>query len=321
MKLRNLTFLGAMSVALFLNARPALAIPDLTDFESDNDVTDHAGNGDPTYNPDPDPNYDWMNDPLLNGDAPPGWYDIRTGGPGIIEEVSSGFSGVPAYNGNAFGVIYPEFSNGTYRFQFDAQVSYELPLSFQVSIYTDPAYGPSMGAGAGGSGNGSNGTPDFWWTNALRNLSGDPGNNYLTETGFTGEILDNGIDSPVWRFTTTSGGNPIIDLPVAEWFTLEVLYEDNGFGLVQAVHNVWSADHATKLYTYTMPAASMFLGPHLVASVGGPKYMWFTYFDQNLKRLLVDDAGIGPPIPEPSSIAFAACGILALCTVAIRRKR
>jgi hypothetical protein len=169
-----------------------------------------------------------LNDFFLDGEVPPirGWEDIRNGGVGVVEEVPSGFQGIPASVGNHFGILQFESGNGGSGNPARQQAPLANAWTYQVDLYTDGVYAPTMGVGAGGHGNGSNGVPDFWWTSAVQdNRGGAEFGNYLTESGFTGEILQTGPGAPrVWRMTTTAGGQPFIDLPINNWFTFELEY-------------------------------------------------------------------------------------------------
>lgn len=277
------------------------AFPDMQGFENDID----------TWAPDDDINYVWWEDETLDDtSAPPnGFHEIRnTGDDGIIEEVPSGWAGVTASHGDNFGVVYPLFTfSGLHSHPATQQAPLSNAWSYQVDIYTDPAIGSSAPGGTGSQGNGSNGYPDFWWTNALNNPNGnvDGLGGYQTETGMTAEVLDNGVDPKVWRFTTTTGGNPHFDAEVGKWYTMEVEFHDNNIdGNMAATHRIWNQDHSQILYSYTL--RDLFQGPFPVGSTGGPRYSWWAYLDQNMKRILIDDSGVDAPIVLQQEAAVGA---------------
>ena len=316
----NRTITLCFALYLYISAPVWAAFPEIESFDDDQDVNFNGGTN---WQPDDDPNYNPVLDPNLDG-APPQlyeWRDIRAdGSPGIIEEVANGFAGVSAPRGGAnFGVVYFEGIEGPMGRPSYQQAPLGVDWSFQMDLYTDPAYGPTFGVGGGGHLNGSNGIPDFWWTNAVQDAFATPPFTYLTESGFTGEILDDG-SGPVWRLTTLEGLQPFFDAEVGAWYSLEVLFKDNGIdGQVAAVHNIYNEDRTQLLYTHTLDHT--FLNQPS-SSLGGPLYTWFVYPD-NLPRLLVDNIGVDAPIevPEPASLVLFSVGMLGLAAGRLTKRR
>ena len=243
--------------------------------------------------------FDNDTDTFEPGDAPGGappaaddWRDGRNGGDGLIEEVASPFGGVSAGSGGGtnFGVIYPGpfqpapvYSAGPSGTPSYSQTPLSGAWSYQTDIYTDPSFTSNQ-----------NSVPDFWWTNAINRNGTDE---YLTETGITGEVRSNGE----WRFTTTLGGQPFVDLAAGAWYSLEVEYELVG-DEVHAHHRIFNQSHTMELYNYTLE--SLFQSP-TAEDVGGPRYSWFTYFEENIDHLSVDNLGVDEPVAAGASSGIA----------------
>ena len=226
----------------------------------------------------------------FEADAPPvgDWHDSSNDGEGLFQEVADGFGGVsvgPA-GGAQFGAIFPgepqpapHYTHGPHGYPAFSTTPLASAWSYQTDIYTDPAFASN-----------NNGVPDFWWTNALNRNGVDE---YLTETGITGEVRTNGD----WRFTTTLGGQPFVDLAAGNWYTLEVEYELVG-DEVHAHHRILNQAHTLPLYDFTL--TSLFQDPS-AEDVGGPRYSWFTYYEENIDHLSVDNLGVAEPIDVPES--------------------
>jgi len=288
---------------------PIAQPPSATPHGTGSETFDHDSDA---YEPGGAPSYDWTADANADGTPPPGWQDIRTGSAGIIEEVPTGFAGVAASQGANFGVVYAEDADGP-SILFDTTPPAER-WWFTTDLYTDPALDSSLAGGTGPYGTGSNSTPDFWWTNAVANSAGD----YLTESGITAEILDDGFNR-VWRLTTTQTGNSYIDVPVGTWLTLEVEFHDNGIdGHLAATHFIWNSAHTELLYWFE--SDHVFLNP-FTSQFAGPQYSWFTNFEPNANRVLVDNLGIATAVPEPGGITLAALGFCTLVSISICRPK
>ena len=268
----------ALAALLLMGARSWAAVPDIETFENDTDA----------YTPGSDP----VNEPT-SGSAPGSWKDQRNGGAGIIEEVPSGHLGIPtsAGGGSSYGIIYP--ANPTFELSYPtSNAPHGFPSfsteplgeswSYQADVYTD---GSIVGNG--------NSVPDFWWTNAVNRIGADE---YLTETGFTGEVQPNGE----WRFTTTKGGLPSVDLAANTWYTLEVSYDTSG-PLLSGSLNIYNQAHTALLYTHSLSPLFPENTPPASSELGGPRYSWFTYFEDNLDHLAVDNVGVGTPITLATS--------------------
>lgn len=284
-----------------------------------------------SYTPDPDPTYEAPQDVDLDG-APPQlypWEEIRTtGSAGIVEEVPSTFAGVTAAVGDNFGAVYFEGGSGPVGRPARQQAPLPGAWSFQTYLYADPTQEPAEGVGGGPNGDGTNIFDDFWWTSAVQDTRGAPFDNYLTESGFVGEIVDDGLDPRVWRLTPAefipNSGFPSFDAAVGQWYTLEVLFHDNGIdGGVAATHNIWNHPRTQLLYTFTLDHTFQ---NEASAWLGGPLYTWFLPggLDDNVHRLLIDEVGVGPAItavPEPGSSALIGLGVLGLPVFALRRRK
>jgi len=167
---------------------------------------------------------------------------------------------------------------------------------------TDPDIDSSFGAGQGGHANGSNGIPDFWWTSSVWSVdgSGQPGaSGYLTESGFTGEVVQTALGPRVWHYTTTAGGQPFIEVPLDTWVTLEVQIIPRASDTSKAdyIHKIWNQAHTELLYSHVLPA---YLDPNWI-NVGGPRSSWFVYPDNNMPHLFIDNMGVASPIELPPS--------------------
>ena len=283
----------AAALVLLCCATRALAVfPQIESFSNDTD----------SFAPS---NTDPLNDPNLDGDPPATYEDIRTGGVGVIEEVPTGFEGITASEGNHFGIVQFESGNGPMGHPSAQTAPLASAWSYQMDVYTDSSVAPTLGVAGGGFGDGRDTTADWWWTNAVRhNVTGD----YLTETGFDFEILDNGISPRRWMISSTIAnyqpypGAPVEDYgapyflaPVDTWYTLEVKYKDNG-GSLAAELNIWNQAHTQLLFTQTQ--TTLFLNP-ATSDLGGPDYTWFVYPDLNVSHVFVDNVGVGPPIALP----------------------
>ena len=289
----------ALYLAVATFSAPAWAVyPQIESFDDDVD----------TYTPGGDPDYDWLSDPTLDYGPPEqySWSEIRSdGSAGMIEEVPSGFAGVTASHGDNFGVVYFEGADGPSGGPSRQRATLNENWSYQLDVYTDPTINPSL---APGPGLGSNGIVDFWWTSGVFDGIGAgipeaPG--YLTESGFTAEILQASESGPkFWRFNTT-GGAEAFDLPLNMWVTLEVFYHPDPVypDKLSASHRIWTNDHTQLLYHKTLQYTpeeghELFLEPDY-ANLGGPMYTWFVYPDSNMKRVLIDEVGVGEQIPLP----------------------
>lgn len=160
----------------------------------------------------------------------------------------------------------------------DTQPSAALPAVSQVmlrmGLYADPTVEPIRSPQVS-----EQAAPDLWWAVGVSGIDSE----YLTESGFTVEVIDAGKRSSVWRFTTTGGG-PTMDLPVGRWYALEIKFQDNGSdGHLSATHAIYGP-HEKLLYSFTMP--KLFLNPptHRLAAL---RYSWFTNFEPPLSRVFI----------------------------------
>lgn len=157
----------------------------------------------------------------------------------------------------------------------------------QLHLYADPRVLPTLGIAGGANGDGANlmpsgaHLPDFWWTVALSNqVTG----NYLTESGFTVEVLDRGDGKRVWSITTTQPGNRVLEVPVGAWYSLELKFEDNGKdGHLRATQKIYD-DHHVVLYTAEQP--SVYQNP-TTPELGEVRYSWFTNCEPNVTQLFI----------------------------------
>ena len=171
----------------------------------------------------------------------------------------------------------------------DAKAAPQKPagLTVQLHLYADPRVLPTLGIAGGPNGDGSNLTPggthlpDFWWTVGLSNKLTDK---YLTESGFTVEVLDRGDGKRVWSITTTQPGNRVLEVPAGAWYSLELKFEDNGKdGHLRATQKIYD-DHHVVLYTVEQP--SLFQNP-TTAELGEVRYSWFTNVEPNVTQLFI----------------------------------
>ena len=167
----------------------------------------------------------------------------------------------------------------------DRAAATEPTQSIRLHIYPDPRTLPSMGPGGGPNGNGANVNQfggeiiDFWWTVAVNDKKTEK---YLTETGFMAQILDYGDGKRFWRFTTTTPGQPNVDLPVGAWYTFEVRFHDNGTdGHLAATLSI---DNDQKQRLYTARFDKLFQEPK-TEQLGEIGYSWFTNIDTNVKKI------------------------------------
>jgi len=281
---RVCVIIPAFLLAMLIGRPTFAAFPSIDDFENDRDVEETGVD----YVPNDDP----LNDPNLDG-VPPGepgvneYFDIRSGGSAVIEEVESDHHGVTSSTGDHHAVVYPENGNGPFRGGGQNDTLAVGTWSHQMDLYIDSEIATGFGISPG------NGVPDFWWTNSV-------GPGYITESGFTGEVLQTSAETPkFWRLTTTAGGNPSFNAALDTWYTLEVLFHDNGIdNHLAGTHKIWNQSHTELLYSFTLD--HLFQDP-LTSTAGRPGYQWFTYFEANMTHLHIDRAGVGVPITLPPS--------------------
>ena len=122
--------------------------------------------------------------------------------------------------------------------------------------------------------------PDLWWAVGVSDTNSD----YLTESGFTVDVIDDGVRASAWRLNTTARRGPTIDLPVGRWYALEIKFHDNGVdGHLGATHNIYAPD-SKLLYSHTM--STLFLNPP-TTRLAGLRYSWFTNFEPPLNRVFI----------------------------------
>lgn len=338
----NILFCTAL-LGLSLSYRPAWGVTPFSAGPSDmeNDVD--------TYDPGQFQNDLW-NDPNLDGLAPQGnanwpgnaylaggppefivgddWNDIRNGeGNGIIEEVPSGHSqnlgGVPvvAPDGSAhYAVLNFEPGGGPFA-RTNRQISNPTPsMPFlgmrtgyyaTLDVYVDPSI-PYAG---------NNGIPDWWWSNAVNStVSGT----YMTEAPILASVDPSGT---TWSFYAGDGNVLLGTVPVGTWVGLEVepvhKLDDNG---LQWQHRLYAdgGTHNTLLGSYTTISNAFNTGPGAFSELGGPRYNWFTYPDQNFMvdnggYLFVDNIG-WVAVPEPSAFMLSSLAALSAVMGSMRRR-
>lgn len=231
---------------------------------------------------------------------------------GTVNVVASGTNSIPASGGSSYyAQIQPGAPNsygtglkdGPYA-HIGASQAYPSGAGSQYSIFTD-IYAASTTASSG----------SLWWTNGVNNVNtGD----YLTETGFN---ITPG--SSTWNFTTTAGGNPSIDLATGNWYTMEVTFDGSGTNVMATldIFNQGDRTSGTPLYSFTQ--SSLFQNP-LSSLLGGPRYSWFTVWNNNaIGSLAIDNIGSAglTAVPEPSNLVMAACGAFSLLGVRFLRRR
>ena len=155
----------------------------------------------------------------------------------------------------------------------------------RLFIYTDPRTLPSEGPGGGPNGNGGNvnvfggAIVDFWWTVGLSDKQAEK---YLTEIGFMAEVLDRGDGKRHWHVTTTTPGQPYVDLPAGAWYTFDILFHDNGAdGHLAATLSIADVKKET---LYKRKFDRLYQDPK-TEQLGEVRYSWFTNFDKNMKKV------------------------------------
>src|SRR5213079_1524328 len=97
-------------------------------------------------------------------------------------------------------------------------------------------------------------------------------------------VLPNGQ----WRFTTTKGGQPSVDLAANSWYTMEVSFDTSQTQLAGNL-TIYNQAHTAVLYSTSLTPLFPENTPPLSADMGGPRYSWFTYFNNNMTHLAVDN--------------------------------
>lgn len=125
--LRNRMAMTAMFGFFFAltQATWAVTFPNMETFSNDTD----------SYDPPPDGG-SMLGDPLLDGSPPPAfpWGEIRTGGPGVVEEVPTGYNGITASSGNHFGFLEFESGDGPAGHPSSQQLPLADPWSYQLDV-------------------------------------------------------------------------------------------------------------------------------------------------------------------------------------------
>jgi hypothetical protein len=240
----------------------------------------------------------------------PDWGDERNwpgppfAGQGLAEEIPSNdplFGNVLANAGSNLAILYrgPDDSYGVTNFadgpvsRVGRQTAFPAGASqwaYQTDIFAEPV--PTPGGGL----------DYFWWTNAVSDATGTgPFAPYRTESGFQ---IHPGPAS--WSFLTT-GGIIITTLPTGVWYHLETVF-DVSSGFLEIHHRIFNANRTTELASYTIPAASVYLGPHAAADVGGPRYSWFSVWNNNIvDHIYVDNVGTRSGAGAVDLVASDSC--------------
>ena len=301
------TYLAATALfgVLAIGSQAYAVFPEFENFENDIDSWT-PGTAPDYYYGDHTGDVDFGNSNYpVSYDFEPEFEEIRNGTHnGIVEEIPSGWNGITASHGNAMGWVQIDGGDGPQGNPAKQLTPIGTAFSFQTDVYTDPAmkstFAPAVNVPLG-----SNGVPDFWWTNAVQDNSGlGEHGNYLTESGLTAEVIEtydpDGPGTKFWRITTTAGGNPHVDIPLGTWVTLETVYHRNADGKLGITDKVWNQDHTELLLSVRAP--NVFQAPDY-DQMGGPLYTWFVYSDsnqfdptRNFTRVIIDDLGVGVPI-------------------------
>jgi hypothetical protein len=245
---------------------------------------------------------DPLNDPFLDGIPPTDWRDIRTGHLGVIEENMSTVgddASYPAADPGAataqYGVLQPDSSGDGPYWLAPSWDAGQTAVSFNVDVYADPAI----------VGNANN-LFDFWWSNGV----GNP--DYLTESGF--QVQAEEVAADTWSFTSPGSGVIVATVPVGSWYEMETAIYPGLDGTLDITNSLWNADHTVLLGTYT--TTTPFQDP--VNQQIKPIYTWFTFFDENIDVIFIDDVTIGS-VPEPSGAAIVS--VIAAAGALARRRR
>lgn len=300
---------------LATGAYPA-PVASVHDMESDTDSytpTDNNPLGDPALageTPGAQPSH--LGGPPDNFDGQD-WFDHRNGGElggsSILEEVPSGFFGVPSPDGSAhfainqFEDLGGGFIDGGFGRQGRQSTLPAQPYYVQAHVYINPTQTAN-----------TDGVPDFWWTNGIQKYDGiNVGGSAHAESGLTGTIDPS---STTWSIATTAGV-PVATVPVGIWTLWEVEPIEGPADSVWFQHRVWDATRSTLLGFVDTPDV---YGTGLWSERGGPRFTWFTFAQENIPYLYLDNIG-WRMAPEPSGLALAACGFGGLGLLVIRRRR
>lgn len=219
-----------------------------------------------------------------------------------IARAASGTAGITSSSGVAHATLTP--GNGPFTRFGGYSSNFAGGFTAQLDIYLDPAAWSNE--------------EGFDYSVAVNNQAGNHRRDFIFHVGMVGtDFLVNASNNTNFDFSAFKLNNENsmnnYTLTDAGWYTFEQDFRDDG-GVLAVDFNLYD-DSDTLLYTVTRSDPS-----DLIATdIGGNRYGWFTYNDQN--GLAIDNTNL-VAVPEASTIlVWSALSLGFGTTVAFRRKR
>jgi hypothetical protein len=245
---------------------------------------------------------------------------------GPITQSSSGTNGIAAYDGAYYGTMgnvdddtgYIGYGDGGFsNFEGDGITAPPYPgssFSQSVSVYID--VGTAAPAATYGAAYWIDMSPSL---NSPDGVGCDPAA-CSDEHNF--RLFYSGSSVSI----TTDGGPQVLNIDTSGWYTFTIDYMKGATGSDPVLNDLDIYDANGNLLSSTAAQGDSDLGTLTNDNLAGPGYVWFPEWQDGFSgdQLAIDDIradASATAVPEPSSFALIAAGLLGWGFFALRRKR